>query len=73
MQSVEHTRRFCDKGEFDISHDVTLVVMNAVLSESNYRKLLSGSLCRSYVFTDTTFGKEISPDIAKEIMRNTEK
>jgi hypothetical protein len=35
VQSVDHLRKKCDRGEFDIKHDVTLVVMNAVLSESN--------------------------------------
>lgn len=31
--SIEHLNEKCDKGEFDIRSDVTLVVMNAVMSE----------------------------------------
>jgi cytochrome P450 len=37
-QSVEDLKSRCDKGEFDVKHDVMLVVMNAVLSESNARE-----------------------------------
>lgn len=32
-KSVEHLKEKCDKGEFDVRSDVTLVVMNAVMSE----------------------------------------
>lgn len=31
--STEHLKEMCDKGEFDIKHDVTVVVMNAVMSK----------------------------------------
>lgn len=38
VQSIDHFKQKCDKGEFDIKHDVTLVVMNAVLSKSKAHK-----------------------------------
>lgn len=38
VQSISHFKQKCDKGEFDIKHDITLVVMNAVLSKSNNHK-----------------------------------
>jgi hypothetical protein len=76
-QSVESLRQRCDKGEFDIKHDVMLVVMNAVLSESNFLPFLlafpTASSKPSTVSIDTTFGKEISPEIAEGIMTSTEK
>ncbi|CAG9805762.1 unnamed protein product [Chironomus riparius] len=52
-KSIEHLKANCDKEEFDIKHDVTVVVMNAVMN--------------------TTFGKDISRDVAKIFMENTEK
>ena len=35
-KSIEHLKANCDKGEFDIKHDVTVVVMNAVMSKNVY-------------------------------------
>lgn len=37
LRSIEDLRLKCDKGEFDIQHHVTHIVMNAVLSESKSR------------------------------------
>lgn len=33
-KSIEHLKANCDKEEFDIKHDVTVVVMNAVMSKN---------------------------------------
>jgi Cytochrome P450 len=38
--SIQHLNMKCDKGEFDIKQDITLVVMNAVMS----KKALSANI-----------------------------
>lgn len=37
QDSVKQLRQKCDKGEFDIKHDVSLAVMSAVLSKSKQK------------------------------------
>jgi hypothetical protein len=37
--SVKHLQGNCDKGEFDIKHDITVVVMNGVMSKYFWNKL----------------------------------
>lgn len=68
-------RQRCDKGEFDIKHDVTLVVMNAVLSKSKCHRG-KHQICFVMTFhpiTDTTFGREISREASEGIMTKVEK
>ena len=52
VQSIDHFREKCDKGEFDIKHDVTLVVMNAVLSKS---KTITNKIIRFSALTIARF------------------